>query len=384
MSLTTFGLHNEIMVPRPWGPKTEYDTFKNVVEQAILADRTGYEWWSTVEHHFLAEFSHSTAPEVLYPYVAARTENVRIAHAVRLLPYPYNHPVRLAEQAATLDLLCDGRLEFGVGRSVSWDELSGFGIDPADTRGMAEESLQVILGCWTEDAYSHSGKYFNLPPRHVLPKPLQKPHPPLWMAGTSRESHEIAGRMGVGCLSFVLIVPLDEVSVRIQMYKDAVANANPVGKFVNDRAAGATCVHVAETDEEAYETARPWFEWYIKKAIDVVLSVAHQVPALNPANGATSAIDPSKDMGSYEYLRPFIEFDKDQLTLESMLAGNAVIAGSVDTVIEQVRKYEATGIDTLLTIHQVGGIPHEKVMKSIQLFGEHVIPEFKKRASTGA
>ncbi|MGH9000148.1 MAG: LLM class flavin-dependent oxidoreductase [Acidimicrobiia bacterium] len=378
-----FGLHNEIQVPRPWGPKTEYEAYKNVVEQAVLADQVGFEWWSTVEHHFLTEFSHSTAPETLYPYVAARTENVQIVHAVRLLPYPYNHPVRMAEEAATLDLLCDGRLEFGVGRSVSWDELHGFGIDPADTRAMATESLEVILGCWTEDAFSYQGKYFNLPPRHVIPKPLQKPHPPLWMAGTSRDSHTIAGQMGVGCLSFVLIVPLDEVAVRIGMYKEAVKDAKPVGKFVNNRAAGATIVHVAETDEEARDNARQWFEWTTKMAIDIVLSVAHQVPARNPANGAVSAIDAAGgDMGSYEYLRPFLEFDKDTLTLDVLVGSGMVICGSPDSVVEQVKRYQETGIDTLLTMHQVGGIPHDKVMRSIQLFGDHVIPAIKKEPAS--
>src|SRR2546423_265834 len=212
-----FGLHNEIQIPRPWRPRTEYEAFKHTVEQAVLADQVGFEWWSTVEHHFLCEFSHSSAPEVLYPYVAARTENVRIGHAVRLLPFPYNHPVRLAEEAAMLDLLCDGRLEFGVGRSVSWDELHGFGINPADTR--------------------------------------------------------------------------------------------------------------AEADEEAFANARQWFEWTTKLAIDVVLSVAHQVPAVNPANGAVSAIDPSKHMGSYEYLRPFIEFDKNILTLDFLVENGMVICG---------------------------------------------------------
>jgi len=378
-----FGLHNEIQIPRPWGPRTEYEAFKHTVDQAVLADQVGFEWWSTVEHHFLCEFSHSSAPEVLYPYVAARTENVRIGHAVRLLPFPYNHPVRLAEEAAMLDLLCDGRLEFGVGRSVSWDELHGFGIDPADTRAMADESLEVILGCWTEDAFSYEGKYFKLPPRHVIPKPLQKPHPPLWMAGTSRDSHEIAGRLGVGCMSFVLIVPLDEVKARIDMYKAGIAKCtNPAGKFINNRVAGATAVHVAETDEEAFANARQWFEWTTKLAIDIVLSVAHQVPAVNPANGAVSVVEAAGgDMGSYEYLRPFLEFDKNILTLDFLVDNGMVICGSPDTVIDQVKRYMDTGMDTLLTMHQVGAIPHEKVMRSIQLFGEHVIPAIKKESA---
>ncbi|MEW6471364.1 MAG: LLM class flavin-dependent oxidoreductase [Actinomycetota bacterium] len=376
-----FGLMNEIQVPRPWREDQEYETYKQIIAQAILADEVGWDSFWTVEHHFLAEFSHCSAPESLYPYIAAKTDNIRIGHGVRLLPFPYNHPVRVAEAAATLDLVCDGRLEFGTGRSVSWDELAGFGIDPKETRGMWEEALEVVVGSWTEDVFSYDGKYFNLPPRHVIPKPRQKPHPPLWCASTGPEAHELAGRKGIGLLSLTLLVPLEELKNRIDLYRGGIAAATPVGKFINDRAATFTLVHCAETTKEAQATAAEAFVWYIKNALTILTSVARQVPAVNPGNGAGSE---REEIGAYEYLRAFLDFDPDLITMDYLAENNLVIAGDPDYCIERVRMYEEVGIDLFLPMMQLYDIPHDKVMRSIRLFGEHVMPAFKKEASVRA
>ena len=184
-----FALFYEIPVARPWSPGKEYAAYKNVLEQAVLADQVGFHGFWTVEHHFLEEFSHCSNPEVLYGAVAARTQKLRIGYGVRLLPSPYNHPVRSAESAAVLDLISDGRVEFGTGRSATRAELEGFGIDPHQTREMWAEALEHIVGCWTNDEYSFDGKYWSMPPRRVLPKPIQSPHPPLWGATTSLDGH---------------------------------------------------------------------------------------------------------------------------------------------------------------------------------------------------
>lgn len=169
-----FGLIYEIPVPRPWHERSAYQAFQDVLEQITLADQLGFHSAWTVEHHFLDEYSFSSAPGVFYGALAERTRNIRIGHGVRLLPLPYNHPVRAAEAAATVDLLSNGRLEFGTGRSGTRIELEGFGIDPNDTRPMWEEALEVVVGCWTEPELSFDGHYFSLPPRGVVPKPLQQ------------------------------------------------------------------------------------------------------------------------------------------------------------------------------------------------------------------
>ncbi|MEW6300392.1 MAG: LLM class flavin-dependent oxidoreductase, partial [Thermodesulfobacteriota bacterium] len=235
-----FGIFYEIEIPKPWHERSEYNAFKQVLAQVVRAEEAGFSHFWTVEHHFLSEFSHCSAPEVLYGAVSQRTKKIRIGHGVRLLPFPYNHPIRVAEMAATLDLLCDGRLEFGTGRSVSRDELEGFGIDPRETRDLWEEALDIVVGAWTNEIFSWEGKYFKIPPRNVIPKPLQKPHPPLWCASTGPETHEVAGRKGLGLLSFTLLVDPEELKRRIGIYRAGLAEAKPAGKFVNDRAATFT------------------------------------------------------------------------------------------------------------------------------------------------
>ena len=268
-----FGIFYEIELKKPYGPRAEYDVFQQVIAQVVEAERVGFSNFWSVEHHFLSEFAYSSAPEVLYGALSQRTSKIRIGHGVRLLPFPYNHPIRVAEMGATVDLLCDGRMEFGTGRSVSRDELEGFGINPSETRALWEEALDVVVGAWTNEVFSWEGKYFKIPPREILPKPLQKPHPPLWCASTGPETHDIAGRKGLGLLSFTLLVDPEELKRRIGIYRAGIAQAKPVGKFVNDRAATFTMVHCAETNKEARENARVAFEWYARKAFEVVASV---------------------------------------------------------------------------------------------------------------
>ncbi|MGH9029676.1 MAG: LLM class flavin-dependent oxidoreductase, partial [Acidimicrobiales bacterium] len=188
-----FALFYEIPVPRPWESDSEHRAYKNVLTQAVAADRFGWDAFWTVEHHFLSEFSHCSNPEVLYGAVAASTERIRIGYGVRLMPQPYNHPVRTAESVAVLDLLSDGRVDLGTGRSSTRAELEGFGIDPAETRAMWQEAIGHVVGCWTNDEYEFSGKYWQMPKRRVIPKPLQQPHPPIWGATSSADGHRQVG-----------------------------------------------------------------------------------------------------------------------------------------------------------------------------------------------
>ena len=191
----------------PWNDDSEYLAYQNTIEQAVLGDEMGFHSFWTVEHHFLEEYSHCSNPEVLYGAIAMKTKNMRLGYGVRLLPKPYNHPVRSAESAAVLDLISGGRVEFGTGRSSTRAELEGFGIHPHDTREMWQEALSHIVGCWTNDEYEFEGKHWSMPKRRVLPKPRQKPHPPLWGATGSPETHRLVGEMGLGLLSFSVGTP---------------------------------------------------------------------------------------------------------------------------------------------------------------------------------
>jgi alkanesulfonate monooxygenase SsuD/methylene tetrahydromethanopterin reductase-like flavin-dependent oxidoreductase (luciferase family) len=357
-----FGLFYEIPVPRPWDERSELTAYRQCLEAALVADRVGFESFWTVEHHFLEEFSHCSAPGVLYGAVAARTRNLRIGHGVRLLPFPYNHPVRAAEAAAVVDLVSEGRLEFGTGRSATRIELEGFGVAPEETLPMWEEALRMIVGAWTNEVFAFEGKHFRLPPRRVIPKPLQKPHPPLWAATTSPPSHERIGRLGLGLLSFTIGVPPEELAGRIRLYRGGLAEAQPIGHFVNGRAATFTMVHVAETTKEAIAEARASFEWYAQTGV-------RQIQTLGQWQ-----LELQRDYASYEYVKPIAGMDPGFLTFDYLDSVGACLVGDPERVIATAKRYRAAGCDLLLCLAQPHAIPHPKVLRSLELLGEHVIP----------
>src|SRR5437764_9130255 len=217
-----FALFYEIPVARPWDEQSELRAYQNTIEQAVAGDRFGWDAFWTVEHHFLSEYCHCSYPEVLYGAIASRTERIRIGYGVRLMPSPYNHPVRTAESVAVLDLVSNGRVDMGTGRSSTRPELEGFGIDPHETREMWQEAIGHIVGCWTNDEYEFSGKYWDMPKRRVIPKPIQKPHPPLWGATTSDDGHRQVGSLGLGLCSFAVGVSPVEEKRRVDIYRKAV------------------------------------------------------------------------------------------------------------------------------------------------------------------
>jgi len=362
-----FALFYEIPVARPWAPDSEYRAYHNTLEQAILGDSMGFDSFWSVEHHFLEEYSHCSNPEVLYGAIAARTERIRIGYGVRLMPAPYNHPVRSAESAAVLDLLSGGRVEFGAGRSSTRAELEGFGINPHETREMWEEALTHIVGSWTEDVHEFEGKYWQMPPRRVLPKPRQKPHPPLWGATSSDDGHRVMGEAGVGLCSFTVGLPPETLQGRIQSYRDGLARCTkPIGKFVNDRAATFTMVHCAPTNEEACAVAKESFEWYPKHGAGLIASVGEWLEG--------------KELGTFDYAGQALEHQRaghfDFMTFDYLRDSGASVVGDPEACVAACKRYEAAGCDLLLCLFNPYKIPHEKVMQSIELIGKYVIPEF--------
>jgi alkanesulfonate monooxygenase SsuD/methylene tetrahydromethanopterin reductase-like flavin-dependent oxidoreductase (luciferase family) len=361
-----FALFYEIPVPRPWTRHSEHDAYKHVIEQAVLGEQAGFHSFWTVEHHFLEEFSHCSNPEVLYGAIAARTSRMRLGYGVRLMPFPYNHPVRSAESAAVLDLVSDGRVEFGTGRSSTRAELEGFGIDPHRTRELWEEAIDVIVAAWTQDVLEWNGKAFKIPPRRVLPKPLQDPHPPLWGATSSPDSHRIMGEKGMGLLSFTIGTPPEELKQRIDLYRDGLTRAKPVGKFVNGRAGTFTMVNVAPTREEARATAAESFEWYARQGTAAVASVAKWMRELG------------QESGSYAYGDALADLDTSFLTFDYLESSGACLVGDPATCVETAKRYEAAGCDLLLCLVNPYKIPHAKVLQTIELMGKYVIPAFTR------
>jgi alkanesulfonate monooxygenase SsuD/methylene tetrahydromethanopterin reductase-like flavin-dependent oxidoreductase (luciferase family) len=228
---------------------------------------------------------------------------------------------------------------------------------------MWEEALDVIVGAWTNDVFSWEGKYFKVPPRRVLPKPLQKPHPPLWVASTNPDSHGLAGRKGLGLLSFTIGVPPEELAERIALYRTGLGEAKPVGKFVNDRAATFTMVHCAPTTAEARQNAAESVMWYFRRSLELIGSVA--------------AWQEGRELGTYDYTRMIRGLDLSGFTFDVLDDMGAVIVGDPERCIERVRRYRDAGCDQLLCLMQPHKIAPAKVMASIDLFGHHVIPAFR-------
>ena len=364
-----FALFYEIPVVAPFTRDKERAAYQNTLEQAVRADSLGWHAFWTVEHHFLEEYSHCSNPEVLYGAIASRTQHMRLGYGVRLMPKPYNHPVRSAESAAVLDLISGGRVDFGTGRSATRLEMEGFGIDPAETREMWQEAIGHIVNCWTNEYAEFDGKHWSLPRRQVLPKPYQDPHPPIFGATTSDEGHVQVGELGLGLCSFAVGVPPEEIGRKIALYREAIDGCtNPLGMFVNNQAATFTMMNVAPTREEATRVARNSFEWYPKVGARMIGQLAGWMD------------ERKQDLGNYHYAGEMKQHDDDGsldlLTLEILQDMNACVCGTPDDAIEQCKRYEDAGVDLLLCLVNPYDIEHEQVMQTIELVGKHVIPEF--------
>jgi alkanesulfonate monooxygenase SsuD/methylene tetrahydromethanopterin reductase-like flavin-dependent oxidoreductase (luciferase family) len=365
-----FALFYEIPVARPWGPDSERLAYQHTIEQAVAGEQYGWDAFWTVEHHFLEEYSHCSNPEVLYGAIAAKTERMRLGFGVRLMPKPYNHPVRTAESAAVLDLISNGRVDLGTGRSSTRAELEGFGIDPSETRSMWQEAIGHVVGCWTHDEYEFEGQHWSMPKRRVLPKPLQDPHPPIWGATSSEDGHRQVGELGLGLCSFAVGVPPEAVKEKIDVYRSAVAECTePIGAYVHDQASTFTMAVCAPTKEEAWATARESFEWYPRAGARLIASVAEM------------QADRGQDLGTYGYAADLQQVASDGsldlLTLEYLAETGACVLGTPDDCVELCRRYEAAGVDQLLCLVNPYKIPHEAVLQTIRMMGEHVIPEFR-------
>jgi alkanesulfonate monooxygenase SsuD/methylene tetrahydromethanopterin reductase-like flavin-dependent oxidoreductase (luciferase family) len=353
-----FGLIYEICRPEPFdGFLSEEQAFWQAVEQIALADEIGIEHAWAVEHHFLEGYSLSSAPEVFLSAVAQHTRRIRIGHAVRLLPPPFNHPARSAEMAATLDIMSRGRLEMGVGRSITEEELGGFRVATGDSRPMLDEVLPELVRMWTHDEYpGFEGRYFSMPPRRVIPKPIQKPHPPLWMACTQPASFDLAAEFGIGVLCFGVGAPGDILDSLVRYKRKIKSPTRQVGAFVNDAVAPATVMFCDADEQRARGMGAAAAMWFAAQAQKLFA----------PWQG--------REVRGYEYYTGLARTPSSEL-LQQALAYNCI--GTPEQVAKGVRAYADAGFDQLLLMVQAGRIPHENIMESLRLFGKEVLPRFR-------
>ncbi len=354
-----FGLLYEMETPRPWNKMSEYNVYHEALAQIERADQIGFDYVWEVEHHFLEEYSHSPAPEVFYGAVSQRTKNIRIAHGVRLLPHRFNHPIKVAEQAAVLDILSNGRMDLGTGRSTTAQELDGFGVDYDRTREEVREALDVIVKAWTDEILEYNGKTIQIPPRRVVPKPIQEPHPPMWMACVAPDSYEMAADRGLGVLSFNL--NWEQVQKTMQTYREKCQDrTDVVSKVINERFAGVAICHVAENkEEEAIGIAGArWFLHNVAKLFEPLMV--------------------KNNLYSYEYLRSLFDLDADanDLSDAQIKEHPMVTVGNPDEVNRKLETFDQAGLDQVIFFKQAGRIPHKNIMRSINRIGQYVIPHF--------
>ena len=350
-----FGIFYEHSVLKPWDDGSEQRVYTQAVEQVIAADELGFDQVWEVEHHFLEEYSHSPAPEVFLSYCAALTKQIRLGHGIALMLPPVNHPARVAERAAALDLLSGGRLEFGTGRSATWTELGAFHCEPDDTKEMWDECTRAVVKMWTSDNFSWQGKHFSMPPRNVIPKPIQKPHPPLWVAVQSPETAVQAGERGMGMLGVTLGAPLDYQQM-VKDYRRAIRNCEPVGEFVNEQVNGVAFMHCGEDDDEAKLVGG-------MAAAQFGVRAAHLV--------GIGGIYPSPAYHSHASAAPLRTRPGD--VVGPVREGTPI--GDPEFCIKQLKWWEEVGVDRMVFLINTGEtIRQEKVLASLRLFAREVMP----------
>ena len=325
-----FGIFYEHQLPKPWNEGDEARLFHQALEQVVLADRLGYDYAWEVEHHFLEEYSHSSAPEVFLAACAALTKTIRVGHGIRQVIPNYNHPARTAEGLATLDIISNGRLDFGIGEGATRLELGAFGIPAKEKRAMALEAGEQIANMMVMDPYpGFEGKGFSFPCRNVVPKPVQKPHPPMWMACTNRDTIKVAASKGLGALAFSFVDP-EEARNWADIYYGIIKSDDcaPIGHSVNANIAMVSNFSVHRDRAEAIRRGQEGFEFF-SYAVNAL--VAHD------ATPGRSTL--------------FADF--------------------------HIRAFQAAGVDQVIFLQQAGRNKHEHICESLELFAAEVMGEFK-------
>jgi len=363
-----FGVFYELQLPRPWAEGDEHRLFKDALAQVALADRLGFDYAWDVEHHFLDEYSHSSAPEVFLAAAAARTTRIRLGHGIRQVVPNYNHPARTAEGLAALDLLSDGRVEFGIGEGATRLELGAFNIPAKTKRALALEAAEQICNMMVLTPYpGFAGQGFSMPCRNVLPKPLQKPHPPLWMACTNRETIKVAARNGVGALAFSFLDP-EEASTWARSYYDIIRSEEcvPLGWSVNANLAMVSAFSMHEDRAEAIRRGQDHFEFF--RYAQQKLVAEDFVPG---------------------YSNMWEEFqakrgDASDRLIKAALARAEYDGAGIGTPADMARhlaRLQEAGVDQVIFMQQAGRNSHANICESLELFARTVMPDFRREVA---
>ena len=352
-----FGIFYELQLPRPWGPDDERQLYQNALYQVELADRLGYDYAWDVEHHFLEEYSHSPQPEVFLAAASQRTKNIRLGHGI--IKLPTNHPARVAEKVACLDLVSNGRVEFGMGEGASITELGPFNRQMEDKQAVWEDAVRCILPMFTHEGWQYDGPYFKFPLRNVVPTPVQKPHPPLWVACSQLPTIELAGRCGIGALGFQFL-SAEMAHAWVHAYYNAfVKRQQKLTDYQsNCNIAMVSYFMCAETDEEARRRAEgvTFFQF----------ALAYYSGSRNRERAAPGTVSLWEEYQAWKRANP-------ERTERALMGG---LIGSPDTIRRKLHRFAQSKVDSIILLNQAGRNRHEHICEGLELFARAVMPEF--------
>mgnify|MGYP003393936455 CR=1 FL=1 len=352
-----FGIFYELQLPRPWRVDSELKLHHDALDQLELADRLGFDYAWEVEHHFLEEYSHSPAPEVFLGAASQRTKRIRLGHGI--IQLTTNHPARVAERVAVLDLLSNGRVEFGMGEGASITELGPFDRTMEEKRAIWEDAVRAILPMFRNEGWEYDGPYFKFPLRNVLPKPIQKPHPPLWVACSQLETIEMAGKRGIGALGFQFL-SAEAAHAWVHAYYNAFTKRmQKLGDYQsNPNMALVSYFMCAETDEEARRRADgvTFFQFALR----------YYNNSLGRERAAPGTVSLWDEYEAWKRANPE--------AVERALRGGLI--GSPETLRRKIARFESSHIDQIILLNQAGNNSHEHICESLELFAREVMPEF--------
>jgi alkanesulfonate monooxygenase SsuD/methylene tetrahydromethanopterin reductase-like flavin-dependent oxidoreductase (luciferase family)/putative sterol carrier protein len=374
-----FGIFYEHQMPRPWEDGAHERLLMDALTQVELADRVGFDYVWEVEHHFLEEYSHSSAPEVFLAAASQRTSRIRLGHGIVQLPPAFNHPARIVERAATLDLISGGRVELGTGEASSQAELGGFGVLREEKREQWEEALDAVARMFVEEPFAGAdGRFVKMPPRNVMPKAKQKPHPPLWVACSRRDTILMAARKGLGALSFSFVEP-EAAKEWVDEYYALIASEEcvPAGFAVNPNFAVVLPMMCAADEEEAIARGIDGAHFFGYSLAHYYVFGEHRPAVTNIWEEFLANRD------ARGFARSIVTPDQAPLGVKLLQEGLGSLRGAVgtpDQIAELCARYEAAGVDQVIFVMQAGKNRHEHICESIELFGSEVLPSFAARA----
>lgn len=362
-----FGLLFELGGPPGSSPQDVKKIYDNALEQVTLADSLGFDHVWAVEHHFSAPHSFSTAPEVFLTACAVRTQRIRVGHGIVVCVPPVNHPAHIAERTAVLDIISNGRLDVGTGRSNTWLELGGYAAEPHDSKQSWDEYVRALPQMWVNESFSHQGRFFSMPERAIVPKPLQAPHPPLWVAVTSQGTEYDAADRGLGVFGLSLgnYAAQEE---KIRNYRKRIQQCQPVGPCVNEEVQIVNFLHCGTDSKKASATGRIMLDTFNH-------NTAHTV--------AVKEVYPS----------PLYQIGGFLPTLrqEALGPGDAtgipegLAIGDPDRIIDVIKHWESIGVDGMnFVIQAAESVSHEEVLESLRTFATYVMPTFKSPSELSA